>query len=165
MSDQNHVFLIGRLTVNPELKYTAGGTAICSLSIANSVYQGKGKEDKTNFFNITIFGARAESCSKYLEKGKQIAVYGRLDHQTWTTTEGTKRSTVKIVAQSIQFIGGGKSKQEGGVNSDPDSEQYGQPSVGPTQKKQSADLPNNDMDPGPQDKFESPIEDTDDIPF
>ncbi|MDD5589227.1 MAG: single-stranded DNA-binding protein [Candidatus Nanoarchaeia archaeon] len=163
MSDQNHVFLIGRLTQKPIIKYSASGTPICTMSIANSVYQGKGKEDKTNFFNITIFGARAESCSKYLDKGKQIAAYGRLDHQTWTTNEGDKRSTVKIVAQSIQFIGS-KPKQEGEVNSDSDNEQYGQP-TGPTKKDTSPDLPNNDMNPGPQDKFESPIEDTDDIPF
>jgi single stranded DNA-binding protein len=71
MSDLNVVCLIGRLTRDPELKYGATGTPICKMSLANNVYQGSGKEEKCNFFNVTVFGKIGENCDKYLKKGSQ----------------------------------------------------------------------------------------------
>lgn len=126
MSDLNIVCICGRLTMKPELKHAQSGTAICSLSIANNVYAGKGKDkDKVNFFNVTVFGARGENCDKYLDKGSQVVIDGRLDWSSWETQEGQKRTAVKIIGNNVQFIGGKKKAsdeeyyQEGGEQPEP----------------------------------------------
>lgn len=117
MSDLNQVLLCGRLTRKPELKHGgANGTAFCKIGIANNTYGGKGKEAKVNFFNITIFGRRAESVCNYLDKGSQVIVRGKLDWNSWEDKEGNKKSSVGIIAEEIQFVGGkgdGKGKSNG----------------------------------------------------
>lgn len=111
MASINRVVLVGNLTRDPELRHIPSGTAVCELGIAVNDRMKQGDEwvEKANFFDVTVWGAQAESCSRYLAKGRQVAIDGRLDHQTWEK-DGQKRSKVKIIAQNVQFLGG---KQDG----------------------------------------------------
>ena len=114
MTDLNRIVIIGRLTKDAEMKYTNTGTAVMNLSIANNegIKKGETWEDYANFFDVTVWGKTAESLSKFLLKGKQIAIEGRLHQDRWDDQDGTKRYRVKINASSIQLLGGGK-KEEG----------------------------------------------------
>jgi single-strand DNA-binding protein len=98
------------LTRDPELR-EAGSTSVCEMGLAvNERYKGRDGEwtERANFFDIVVWGAQGESCAKYLEKGRQVAVQGRLRHETWETSEGQKRSKVRVVADRVQFLGGGQ---------------------------------------------------------
>jgi len=111
MASINRVVLVGNLTRDPELRTTPSGTPLCKLGIAvnDRIKQGEEWVEKANFFDVTVWGNQAESCSRYLAKGRQVAIDGRLDHQTWEK-DGQKRSKVEIIAQNVQFLGG---KQDG----------------------------------------------------
>ena len=110
----NRVVLVGNLTRDPELKHTPGGTAVTSLRIA---VNGRKKDetgqwvDKPNYFSVSVFGNQAESCAQYLAKGRPVAVDGRLDWREWQAQDGSKRQSVEIIADSVQFLG---SRGEGG---------------------------------------------------
>ena len=109
--DVNHIVLIGRLTRDPELTYTQSGAAVCRFSIAvnrTSGSRGENQEESTSFFNIVAWNKTAEICKEYLNKGKQVAVDGRLQQRRWTATDGTKRSNIEIVANTVQFLGSSK---------------------------------------------------------
>lgn len=109
--DINHVVLIGRLTRDPELTYTQSGAAVCKFSIAvnrSSGSKGENQEESTSFFNIVAWNKTAEICKEYLNKGKQVGIDGRLQQSRWTATDGTKRSNVEIVANTVQFLGQSK---------------------------------------------------------
>ncbi len=105
----NKVILIGNLTADPELQYTASGTARAKFSIAiNRKYKdssGQLHEDVT-FVPIVAWGAQAENCANYLGKGRSVAVEGRLRIDSFETQEGEKRKFTEVVAQSVQFLGG-----------------------------------------------------------
>lgn len=111
MASINRVVIVGNLTRDPELRHIPSGTALCKLGIAvnDRIKQGDEWVEKANFFDVTVWGAQAESCSRYLAKGRQVAIDGRLDYQTWEK-DGQKRSRVEIIAQSVQFLG---SRQDG----------------------------------------------------
>ena len=118
MATLNKVFLIGNLTRDPELKYTAGGTGIARFGLAvNRKYNaqdGEKKED-TCFVDITAWDKLAEACSEHLSKGRLVFIEGRLQYQSWESDDGTKRSKLEVIAQNIQFLGG---KQENGGETD-----------------------------------------------
>ncbi|MEI6446933.1 MAG: single-stranded DNA-binding protein [Actinomycetes bacterium] len=104
----NRVIITGNLTRDPELRALPSGMAVCELGVA---VNGRRKnangewEEKPNFFDVTVFGAQGENCSRYLAKGRPVAIDGRLDWQQWEQ-EGQKRQKVKIIADSVQFLGG-----------------------------------------------------------
>jgi len=102
----NKVFLIGRLTRDPELRYTQGGQAVTTFGLAvNREYISKEeKKEDTCFVNLVIWGKRAEVCAEYLKKGGLIFVEGRLQYRKWETQEGEKRSTVEVVVEDFQFL-------------------------------------------------------------
>lgn len=106
MQDLNTVALVGRLTSDPELRQLASGTALCSMRIAFNTSQRDGQEwvDKANFISVTVWGNHAETCNKYLAKGKRVALQGRLQYREWETDSGATRSTIEIVAERVQFI-------------------------------------------------------------
>ena len=110
MANFNKVFLMGNLTRDPELKFTAGGAAICTFDIAvNREWKDKSsgeKKKEVGYFRINVWGATGENCSKFLAKGRPVFVEGRLQHRTWTTEDGQKRSAVDVVADTVQFMGG-----------------------------------------------------------
>ena len=108
----NLVIVKGNLTRDPEMRYTPKGTAITNISIAvNEVWnddQGE-KHEKVHFFDVDVWGKRAETVSKYFYKGKPILVTGKLKQETWDDKEtGKPRSKVKIVMDSFDFCGDSK---------------------------------------------------------
>ena len=106
-SDYNHVGLVGRITRDSELRYTQSGMAILRIGLANGYRRKQGEEwqDETNFFDLTLFGRRAEALVQYLTKGRQIAVAGSLRHERWQDREsGENRSRVSILVNDIQLL-------------------------------------------------------------
>ena len=104
-----HVTLVGNLTRDPELRQTPSGTSVCTLGVAvNSSYKDATGQwvEKPNYFDVIVWGAQGENCARYLTKGRQVAVDGRLDQRSWETPEGAKRSKVEIIADTVMFIGG-----------------------------------------------------------
>jgi single-strand DNA-binding protein len=105
----NVVVLVGRLTRDPELRATSGGTSVCKLGLAvNERAKDPATGDwgeRPNYFDIEVFGAQGENCAQYLTKGREVAVEGRLRWRSWETPEGQKRSAVSVVANTVQFIG------------------------------------------------------------
>jgi len=114
MANLNRVILIGRLTHDPELKYTPSGTARTRFQIAvNSRWRDRqgNLQEETTFVHIVVWGAQAENCVNYLAKGQQVAVEGRLRIGTFQTEEGEKRKITEVVARNVQFLGGGKREE------------------------------------------------------
>jgi single-strand DNA-binding protein len=108
MATLNKVFLIGNLTRDPELKYTANGTGIARFGLAvNRTYNTPdGEKKETCFVDVTAWDKLAEVCNEHLTKGRLILIEGRLQYQSWESDDGTKRSKIEVVAQNIQFLGG-----------------------------------------------------------
>jgi single-strand DNA-binding protein len=122
MSDINRVTLVGRLTRDPELRALPSGTSVLNLGLA---VNGRQKDqtgnwiDKPNFFDVKVFGAQADMLANHLAKGRRVGVDGRLDWSSWEAQDGTKRSKVEVVAQSVQFLdsrGDGEGGGGGGAN-------------------------------------------------
>lgn len=111
MPSFNRVILMGHLTRDPELKYTASGASLCKFGFAvNRKYKaGDEWKEEVCFIDITVWGRQAESCDKYLEKGKLALVEGRLHFNSWTSPDGQKKSKHDIVAESVKFLSSGQS--------------------------------------------------------
>jgi len=109
MSDLNSVILLGNLTRDPELRYIPSGDAVATFGLAVSrtytTSEGESKEE-TCFVDIETWRKLAENCSKYISKGRQVLVEGRLKFDSWETEEGQKRNMLKVVAYKVQFMGG-----------------------------------------------------------
>ena len=122
MSDLNRVTLVGRLTRDPELRGLPSGTSVLNIGLA---VNGRQKDqsgnwtEKPNFFDVKVFGAQADMLANHLSKGRRIGVDGRLEWSSWDAPDGTKRSKVEVVAQSVQFLdsrGDGETAGGGGGN-------------------------------------------------
>ncbi len=116
-ADLNRVTLVGRLTRDPELRHTGGGDAICSIRLAVSSRardEGGNWGDRSNYFDVTVFGRQAETASTYLAKGRRIGVDGRLSWREWQTQDGSKRQAVEVIANDLFFL---DSRGEGGGGS------------------------------------------------
>jgi single-strand DNA-binding protein len=102
----NRVVLVWRLTRDPELRGLPSGVSVCSVRIAcnSSRRDGDGYTEKPNFFDVSIYGASAESVSQYMRKGSRVAVDGRLEWREWETADQQKRQAVSVVADTIQFL-------------------------------------------------------------
>ena len=101
----NKVILQGRLTENPELKFTKTDKALTTFSVAVEDNRKTGNERNVNFFRIQAWGASAEFICKYFEKGQMILVDGRLTTSSYTDKNNIKRKDVYIVAEGINFCG------------------------------------------------------------
>jgi single-strand DNA-binding protein len=102
----NKVFLIGRLTRDPELRYTPTGTAVATFGLAvNREYLTKGeKKEDTCYLNLVVWGKQAEICAEYLRKGNLIFVEGSLQYRSWETDEKEKRSVIEVRVERFQFL-------------------------------------------------------------
>ena len=104
---KTYVILIGNLGKKPELRQTNSGLAVTSLSVATSERR-KGPDgqynNQTEWHNVTVFGNQAENCSKYLDKGRQIYVEGRIQTRKWQDKDGNDRRSVDIVANDVRFL-------------------------------------------------------------
>lgn len=105
----NRVLLTGRLTRDPELRTTAGGKAVAQFSVATHEYVGGGKE-KSEFHNVVTWDRLAETCGRYLGKGQQVAVEGRLQTRTWDDDQGKRHWKTEIVASSVEMLSGRRKK-------------------------------------------------------
>ena len=106
----NKVILIGNLGKDPEVRFTPSGAAVSNFNIAtNESWTDKSgqKQERTEWHRIVVWGKLAELCGEYLKKGRQCYVEGRLQTREWTDKEGTKNYTTEVVAQTVQFLGGG----------------------------------------------------------
>jgi single-strand DNA-binding protein len=111
-SNINRVTITGNLTKDPELRSSGTGLPICGLRVAVNT---RAKDNSTgewgerpNYFSVTVFGAQGENCSRYLSKGRGVAVDGRLSWREYTDKDGNKREAVEIIADTVQFLGGGE---------------------------------------------------------
>jgi single-strand DNA-binding protein len=115
----NRVILTGNLTADPELSTLPSGTSVCRLRLAvNRRYKDSASgewTEKPNYFDIKVWGAQGENCANYLSKGRPVAVDGRLEWSEWAAQDGSKRSKVEVVADTVQFLGSrGDAGGEGG---------------------------------------------------
>ena len=109
----NKVILLGRLTKEPELKYTPSNIPVCSFSLAvNSRFTKEDAEQKADFFNIVAWRSTAEFVSKYFTKGLQVAICGRLQSRTWEGQEGKKHYVTEVVADEVYFADSKKDKPD-----------------------------------------------------
>lgn len=137
MADLNKVILIGRLTRDPELRYTPSGLAIAKFSLAvnDRFKQGDEWKERVNFIDIVVWGKQGENCSEYLAKGRSVCVDGRLQYSSWETEEGQKRSKLEVVADKVVFLGG-----KGGQD-DPGKAEGRDTGSGPSEPSQNDDVP------------------------
>ena len=111
MANLNAVHLIGNLTRDPEVRYTPKGTAVCDISLAiNRILpveqEGGERREEVTYVDVTLWGKTAETAGQYLAKGRSVFVDGRLALETWEDKQsGQKRSRLKVVAESVQFLG------------------------------------------------------------
>lgn len=117
MSELNKVILIGHLVRDPEIRHTQTGASVCNFSIAsNHGYVADGEKKQTaSFFNCIAWAKLGETIREYLSKGSQVAIEGRLQQRSWEDQKGNKRSTVEIVVEKVQFLGGKGEKKESPV--------------------------------------------------
>ncbi|NDD29312.1 MAG: single-stranded DNA-binding protein [Proteobacteria bacterium] len=105
MSSYNKVILIGRLTRDPELRYTPNGKAVASFSLAIDRNRGQGQERETDFIDCVVWQQSAEFASKYATKGRLVCVEGRLQTRSWEDKEtGQKRKAVEVVCSDLRLL-------------------------------------------------------------
>ena len=146
MANYNKILLMGNLTRDPQLSYLPSQTPVVEFGLAvNRKWTGKdgaSKED-TCFIDCRAFGKTAETINKYLVKGRPVFVEGRLDFDSWTAQDGTKRSKHRVTVENFQFLG----SSQGGSNSGSNSGA------------------NQSRDASPESFDNAPKNDHDDIPF
>ena len=104
----NKVVLVGRLTRDPELKFTPGnGTAVTTISLAVDKYNASTGQREADFISVTIWGKQAENTANYTSKGSLIAISGRIQTRSYDAKDGTKRYVTEVVANEVQFLGRG----------------------------------------------------------
>ena len=101
----NKVFLIGRLSRDPELRHTSSGTAVCQINVAISRPVTAGTEPQTDFINVVVWNKQAENVARYLSKGRQIAVEGRIQTRNYDNNEGKRTYVTEVIASNVEFLG------------------------------------------------------------
>ena len=113
----NKVILIGNLTRDPELTETPSGVPVCRFAIAVSRdYADSQGNRETDFFNITTWRGKAESCGKYLKKGNKVAVCGSLQNRSYEDKDGIKRTVTDVIASDVEFLTPKQSEEESVVS-------------------------------------------------
>ncbi len=142
MSGINKVILIGRLGADPEVKTVTGGQTVARLSVATSENwtdrEGK-KQERTEWHRIVVWGKLAELCGKYLTKGRQCYVEGRLQTRSWEDQQGQKKYSTEVVANTVQFLGGGASEGRSASQQSGGADDFGVQEFGPEPSFDSAD--------------------------
>lgn len=131
MANLNKVLLIGRLTRDPELRYTPQGTAVCTLGIATNRFSRNADgsmREETTFVDVTVWAKQAENCAEYLKKGREVFIEGHLTLDRWESPDGQKRSKLHVTAERVQFLGGARGG--GGGKEEAPSEEESAPQGG-----------------------------------
>lgn len=101
----NKVILIGNLTKDPELSETSSGVKFCKFGIAvNRPFANSDGEREVDFFNITTWRGQAETCARYLKKGKKVCIIGSLQNREYTDKNNVKRTVTDVIASEIEFL-------------------------------------------------------------
>lgn len=101
----NRIVLIGRLTKDPELRYTQSGKAVCAFTLAvDRPYLANNGNREADFINIVVWNKTAENCAQYLAKGKLAAVDGRLQIRSYDGQDGQRRYVTEVIADNVQFL-------------------------------------------------------------
>ena len=156
----NKVTLIGRLTKDPELRYTSSNIAVASFTLAvDRGYTSPNGERQAGFLNIVVWRKPAENVKKFLTKGSQVAVDGSIQTRSYDDQNGQKRYITEILANSVEFLGskGNTSSQQGTEKSAPTPYDFGN----------EPEPKGTNIDSNPFAEFGSSIEleDSDDLPF
>ena len=157
MANLNKVMLIGNLTRDPELKYTPKGMAIAQLGLAvNRVWSNEAgeKQEEVTFIDVEMFGRKAEVAAEYLKKGRPVFIEGRLKLDSWDDkASGQKRSKLKVVGESLEFLGsreggGGGGGESGGGEGRPQRPAASRPAAPPPKRPPAdpdLDAPEDDI--------------------
>ena len=156
----NKVFLIGRLTRDPELRYTGNNTPVATFSLAvNRNFSNQQGEREADFFNITVWRKQAENVKNYLNQGSQVAIDGRIQTRSYDDKDGQKRYVTEVVADNVEFLGSKNSSNNssnGSHNEEPTPYDFGD----------EKEPKGTDVDSNPFADFGSSIEISDDeLPF
>lgn len=163
----NKVFLIGRLTRDPELRYTGSNIPVATFSLAvNRNFSNAAGEREADFINIVVWRKQAENVKNYLNQGSQVAVDGRIQTRSYDDQDGKKRYVTEVVADNVEFLGTKGSNQSQITSSQsvpqdagPTPYDFGEPST-------STQTPTTNTDNNPFADFGSKIEINDDeLPF
>lgn len=101
----NKIVLIGNLTADPVLRATPNGTSVCNFTLAvNRRFPGADGQKVTDFFNVVAWRGLADTCNKYLAKGKKAAIVGELQARTYTAKDGTTRMSLDVGADEVEFL-------------------------------------------------------------
>ncbi len=114
----NKCMVIGHLGADPEMRYTANGSAVTSFRVASSrnFTDGSGeRREETEWFRVVTWNRLAETCAQYLTKGRLVYVEGRLQTRQWDDQQGQRRYTTELIAETVRFLGGGR---DGGGSSE-----------------------------------------------
>jgi len=112
----NKVVLIGRLTKDPELRFTPGsGAAVTTLTLAVDKYNTKTGQREADFVPVVVWGKQAESTANYMSKGSQMAISGRIQTRSYDAKDGTKRYVTEVVATEVQFLSKGNASGSTGA--------------------------------------------------
>lgn len=139
MSSFNKVILVGNLTRDPEVRYTASGTAVTEIGLAiNRKWfdkQSNSRKEETTFVDITVWGRTAEVAGEYLTTGSNVLVEGRLQLDQWEDKEsGQKRSKLKVICEQMTMLGGARQDGQGG-GQEPRQQSRGRSGGGGRQKQ------------------------------
>ena len=115
----NKVFLIGRLSRDPELRHTTSGTAVCQINVAISRPVTQGSEPQTDFINVVVWNKQAENVARYLSKGRQIAIEGRIQTRNYDNNEGKRTYVTEVIASNVEFLGSANDNNRTNTNSNP----------------------------------------------
>src|SRR5580765_4700647 len=121
----NKVILVGNLGADPDMRYTPSGQGVCEMRIATSEsWNDKNgqRQERTEWHRVVVWGKRAEVCSKYLSKGRQVYVEGRIQTRNYDDKEGNKRYITEVIANDVQFLGGGDRREGTGTGRGRESE-------------------------------------------
>lgn len=164
MSSLNKVLLIGRLGKDPEVRYTQNGQSVATFSLATSdnwTDQAGNRQERTEWHNIVAWAKLADLSQRFLAKGRQVYIEGRIQSREWTDQSGAKRRTTEIIASNLVFLGSRDSQGGGGYDAPPPYGTSSQPT--------GASYEKSDYSSGPSSEPEQPFGDagiTDsDIPF
>ena len=171
MANVNKVILIGRITRDIEVRSTPKGTAVAELGMATNRFrqdESGQRIEETTYVDVTLWGKQAELAGQYLAKGREVYIEGRLQLDTWQEkTSGQNRSKLRVVGETMQFIGGqgqGGGQSQGGSQQRPQQGGYQQ---APQQQapQQSYSAPPQQQAPMGGSAANVQIEEEDDIPF
>ena len=149
----NKVLLIGNLTRDPELRYVPSGQAVATFTVAvNRAYNSQSgeKKEEVSFIRVVVWARRAEVCNEYLKKGSPVFVEGRLQSRSWEGQDGSKRSTIEVVAQNVQFLSSGSRRAAAEMEGEPEIP-VGEEPV--SEKKAPVSVSENELQPDDESLF------------